>query len=216
MKNKDYSYLIGKKQNMLTANKIIKILGKRKPNQYSTMIECVCECGNLTQLFPYQFEKGSILSCGCLKHKTPYNATHKMSKENLYHIWETMRLRCASPKNSKYYAYGKRGIKVCDEWFNDFLSFKEWSLKNGYAPNLSIDRIDNNGNYEPTNCRWVSRKTQQRNRRNCVYITYDGKTQCLIEWCEQLNLSYKTINNRISNGWDPIKAITTPIKHKKK
>ncbi|MBR3208860.1 MAG: hypothetical protein IKF82_01185 [Bacilli bacterium] len=125
-----------------------------------------------------------------------------------------MKLRCFSPKNSKYYLYGARGITVCDEWKNDYLSFRKWAYSNGYAPNLSIDRINNDGNYEPSNCRWVSRKIQQRNRRNCIYITYNNKTQCLADWCDELNLGYKTICNRISNGWEPVKAITTPIKHK--
>lgn len=210
---KNYNYLLNQKQNMLTATKIVKVLGKRKSNQYSTMIECKCECGNTTLLFPYLFENKKVISCGCLRHIS-HRTIHNLSKENLYHIWEGIRLRCNSPKREKYKIYGARGIKICDEWENDYLSFREWALNNGYAPNLSIDRIDNNGNYEPSNCRWVDRKTQQRNRRNCIYITYNNKTQCLVEWCEELNLNYKTINNRILNGWDKIKAITTPIKHK--
>ena len=207
-----YEYLLGKKSNMLTAINIVNIKGKRKQNVNCTMIECRCDCGNLTKIYPYQFEDNSILSCGCLKHRTPYNATHKLSKEKLYHICETIRLKCTSSKSHKYYLYGARGISMCQEWFNDFLAFREWSLSHGYKEGLTIDRIDNDGNYEPSNCRWVDRKTQQRNRRTCKYITYNGETKCLAEWCEELNLVYKTINNRLNKGWSVERAFTTPVK----
>lgn len=211
MKIEKYNYLIGQKHNLLTAIAIEQFYGKRKPNQWCTMIKCKCDCGNITYLLPSFFINGSIKSCGCLIHQTPYNATHKLSKENLYHIWETMRLRCNSPKNKKYYMYGARGIKVCDEWQNNYLKFREWALNNGYAPNLSIDRIDNSKGYSPDNCRWATRKQQQRNTRSNVAITYQGKTQILIEWCEELNLPYKPIQNRIREGWSPERAFNTPI-----
>ena len=214
MNYSNLNYLIGKKINMLEAVDIERVFEKKKKNQYTTMIRCKCECGNTTLLFPYQFINGLIKSCGCIKTRTPYNATHKLSKTNLYHIWETMRLRCNSSKNKKYYSYGARGIKVCDEWNNNFLAFREWSLNNGYSKGLSLDRIDNNGNYESTNCRWTTRKCQQRNRRNTIYITYNNETKSLSEWCEILNLNYKTISNRIYSGWDKIKALTTPIKNR--
>ena len=180
------------------------------------MIKCQCDCGNITYIYPSFFKNGGIKSCGCLIHQTPYNATHKMSKESIYHVWETMRLRCNSPKNHKYYMYGARGIKVCDEWNNDFLKFKEWALNNGYSKGLSLDRIDNNGNYSPDNCRWATRKQQQRNRRNNVIITYNGKTQTLIEWSEELNMSYKALRERYRSGWDINKIFNTPVQIRKK
>lgn len=213
---KDFSYLIGQKQNLLTVIGLKKFCGKKKANVYSTMLECKCDCGNITYIYPYFFINNEIKSCGCIKHNTPYNATHKLSRTNLYHIWETMRLRCNSPKNHKYYMYGARGIKVCDEWNNDYLKFREWALNNGYSKGLSLDRIDNNSNYSPDNCRWTTRKQQQRNTRRNVYITYNGKTQVLIEWCEELNLPYKVIRERIHKGLSPEIAFTTPIKHRSK
>lgn len=206
-----YDYLLGTKQNALTAIEIITQSNPKKPNQRQTLIKCRCDCGNITYVLPYQFIGNEIKSCGCYRHRVAYNATHKQSKTPLYHIWETMRLRCTSPKNKKYYMYGARGITVCDEWLNDFIAFRDWSLSHGWKKGLSIDRIDNNRGYSPENCRWVTRSVQQRNTRRNVYITYQGKTQTLIDWCEELNLNYKTINNRINKGWDKIRALTEPI-----
>lgn len=209
-----FDFLIGQKENLLTAIDIITPSNPVKPNQKRCIVKCKCDCGNITYLYPYQFKSMSIKSCGCLKHATPYNATHKLSKENIYHIWETIRLKCTSHKNQKYYLYGARGIKICDEWFNDYISFRNWSLANGYKKGLTIDRINNNGNYEPSNCRWTTHKIQQNNTRRNIYITYNNKTQTLKQWCEELNLNYKTINNRIKLGWDKIIALTTPIRNK--
>lgn len=208
----NYDNLIGKTFCKLTVLEVIT------PNKGRKKLKCKCDCGNITFLYPYQVvsSKNNVKSCGCLKHDTPYNATHKLSKERLYHVWETIRLRCNNPKNKKYYMYGARGIKVCDEWFNDFLTFREWAIKSGYKQGvgLSIDRINNNGNYEPSNCRWVDRKTQQRNTRRNRFITFNGKTQTLIDWCEELNLPYKTINSRLLSGWTIERAFNEPIHSK--
>lgn len=203
----DFTHLIGKKSGMLTVIDVVFPEGSKRQK-----LVCKCDCGNTVLIFPYQFDTNySQLSCGCIKHRTPYNATHKLSRTKLYHVWETMRLRCSSPEDKKYYCYGARGIAVCDEWYNNFLAFRDWALSHGYQEGLTIDRIDNNQGYSPDNCRWTSRKIQQRNRRNNVYITYQGKTQTLIEWCEELGLKYKTINGRIQSGWDKVRAITEPI-----
>lgn len=206
----NFENLIGTKNNELTVVGI-ELRPYRNTGKQRNVLKCQCTCGNTTYVLPYQFISGDIKSCGCLRHRVPYNATHKLSKTPLYHIWETMRLRCGSPNNKKYYMYGARGITVCEEWVNDFLAFQKWSLDNGYAKGLTLDRRDNNMGYSPANCRWVSRKCQQRNTRRNIYITYKGKTQTLIEWCEELSLNYKTVNNRIARGWDSIQALTTPI-----
>lgn len=208
MKKQDLSHFIGKKQNLLTVIDIIVPQNGRKK------LLCKCDCGNYTEILPYQFTSENIKSCGCLKHRTPYNATHKLSQTPLYHIWETMRLRCHNPNNKKYYSYGARGIYVCEEWRNNFLSFQEWALSNGYKKGLSIDRIDNNKGYYPDNCRWATIKEQQRNTRRNIMITIDNETKSLIEWCEIYNLPYKTICNRIANGWDKHKALFYPIKRR--
>ena len=182
MNKSQLDVLIGTTSNNLTCVDVIVPKSGRK------RLLCKCSCGGATSLFPYQFISGEIKSCGCIKHNAPHNATHKLSKTKLYHIWETMRLRCHNPSNKKYYMYGARGITVCDEWINDFLSFQSWSYSSGYADGLSIDRIDNSAGYSPSNCRWVDRKTQQRNTRRNIYIEYNGETRALIEWCEILNL----------------------------
>lgn len=123
--------------------------------------------------------------------------THGLSNTRIYKIWECMKYRCSNPNRPEYPNYGGRGIIVCDEWANNFLSFYEWSMSNGYNESLTIDRIDVNGNYEPDNCRWTDMKTQANNTTRCIYITYQDKTQTLTQWCEELNLSYDTIRTRL-------------------
>ena len=141
----------------------------------------------------------------------------------LNNIFDNMKRRCYNPKNTNYDCYGGRGIKVCDEWNNreqvrfkkgscskGWLAFKKWALENGYQDNLTIDRIDPNGNYEPSNCRWVTMKVQSNNLRNNIRLTYKGRTQTIHQWCEELNLNYDCIVNRIKNmGWTVEKAFET-------
>lgn len=107
-----------------------------------------------------------------------------------------MKSRCSNPKNNRYKNYGARGIKVCEEWANDFMAFYNWSVDNGWAKGLSIDRIDSNGNYEPKNCRWVTEKVQQRNRSNNVIINHEGVSMTLIEWAEKTGISFSTLQQR--------------------
>lgn len=110
----------------------------------------------------------------------------------LYMVWITMKNRCENPNRAKYKDYGARGIKVCDEWHNAE-AFCKWALENGYKEGLQIDRIDNNGNYEPSNCRWVTPKENSRNRRNSVSLTVNNETKCVAEWCEVVDISPYTI-----------------------
>lgn len=141
----------------------------------------------------------------------------------LNNIFDNMKRRCYNPKNTNYDCYGGRGIKVCDEWNNrekvhlgkgscskGWLAFKKWALENGYQDNLTIDRIDPNGNYEPSNCRWITMKVQSNNLRNNVRLTYKGRTQTIHEWCDELNLNYNCIRDRICRkGWDVTEAFET-------
>ena len=141
-------------------------------------------------------------------------------------IFRTMKKRCYYPKHVCYYNYGARGIKLCEEWNNreivrisgirytkGYLNFKKWALENGYQDNLTIDRIDVNADYSPSNCRWVTQKEQANNRRNNIYVSYKGKIQTLKQWCEELHLPYGAIKDRVSKlKWDCIKALETPIK----
>ena len=112
--------------------------------------------------------------------------------ERLYNVWKTMLHRCNNPKRQKYKDYGGRGIEVCTEW-NDPNCFMDWAEMNGYTSGLQLDRIDNNGNYCPENCRWVTPKENSRNRRNTVYLTVNGASKSVAEWCEMLHVSQYTV-----------------------
>ena len=135
----------------------------------------------------------------------------------LYNIWEKMKTRCYNQNSEKFKCYGGRGITICVEWKNNFYAFREWAIANGYREDLTIDRIDVNGNYEPTNCRWATIKEQQNNRRNNKIISYNGKTLNVSQWAELYNIRASTLYCRIyQRGWDFEKAINTPVRHKKK
>ena len=119
----------------------------------------------------------------------------------LYNIYYGMKKRCYNKNTANYKNYGARGITICSEWLNDKQSFFAWAINNGYQDNLTIDRIDVNGNYEPNNCRWVDMKQQQRNRTDNHYATINGETHCLKEWCEILNLNYGKVCKRVHYNW---------------
>ena len=136
--------------------------------------------------------------------------THGLSKHPLYARWGKIVGRCYNKNQPDYPRYGDRGIKMCEEWRNDFRSFYDWSIANGYREDLSIDRIDNNGNYEPSNCRWVDNTVQANNKRNNHLIEINGETKTLAEWCKIYNQDYFTVEARIRiQGYTPLKALTT-------
>lgn len=130
----------------------------------------------------------------------------------IYRIWMKMRRRCSDPSEDNYLRYGGRGITVCDEWRDSFAAFRDWAIANGYADDLTIDRIDNDGNYEPSNCRWATRKTQQNNTRRNHYITANGLTLTVAEWSERTGIKYDTLQTRLKKGWNPEKAVSTPAR----
>lgn len=169
---------------------------------------CKCDCGNETKVNGGNLTSNSIKSCGCLRQEQL--KTHGLSYSNLYPIWISMKDRCFNPNNKEYHCYGGRGISICDEWKNNFENFYTWAKDNGYDENAkygecTIDRIDVNGNYEPSNCRWITMKEQQRNRRDNHLLTYDSETRCVSEWAEILGVNYGTFKSRIKN-WTIEKA----------
>ena len=122
-----------------------------------------------------------------------------------------MKSRCYNCNVSSYKNYGARGIRICDEWLNDFINFYEWSVNNGYNDKLTLDRIDVNGNYEPSNCRWSTNKAQCNNTRSNVLITIGDTTKTLANWCDFYNINYKTVRDRIKRNWSIERALSEPV-----
>lgn len=202
---KSFQDLTGQKFGTLT---VIEF-SHRKNNR--TYWICKCDCGTV-KVYRADFLKGKgFHSCGCvskeksrercreLGHKT---RTHGMSNTRLYKIYSNMKDRCYRKSCKAYKYYGARGITIHKEWLDDFENFYKWSISHGYKGNLTIDRIDNDGNYEPSNCRWVDMKAQANNTRKNVKITYKNKTQTLKEWADKLGMTYTQLHHRYERGWE--------------
>lgn len=153
--------LTGKRFNRLTVIKRTENKGKR------VMWICKCDCGKICTVQGNNLKNGNTKSCGCYKKENSAKLLHKHGKKNsrLYSIYHGMKKRCYNKNSHNYFNYGGRGIKICQDWLDDFMNFYNWSIQNGYNDNLSIDRINNNGNYCPENCRWTSRTVQNINQR---------------------------------------------------
>ena len=210
--------LTGKKFNRLTV--IRRAYDKDKHPAWL----CKCDCGNETVVLGTYLKNGRIKSCGCFRkeylkekmnemNKSLGKETHGQTESRLYNIWCGMKCRC---ENKNYEHYGKRGISVCDEWKNSFISFRDWAMQNGYTENLTIDRVDVNGNYCPENCRWVTQKEQMSNTTRNIKVTINGITKCVAEWCEEYGILQTTVYQRVTNfGWNYHDAIITPTRKKR-
>lgn len=200
-----------------------------KYGQNVTMANCKCECGKDYTARLTSITNGRIISCGCWKAEQASKRTKKRNylhgKGNfsyrLYRIWSAMKTRCYNKNTREWHNYGGRGIIIIKDWLESFENFESWALQSGYKDNLSIDRIDVNGNYEPSNCRWVDAKTQARNRRNnrqdTVKITAFGETKSVIDWLQDNRCNLKTTTGiiyRIGAGWTPEDAISKPSERK--
>jgi len=206
--------LIGKTFQYLTVTSISKY-----PRPWSKLdYDCLCICGKITQASKRQLisKKQGLnkRSCGCMtkilqgenRQKEKRTDDHK----RLHHIWCGMKARCYDEKHLSYENYGGKGIFVCDEWLNDFIKFRDWSLINGYSKNLSIDRINCSGNYGPGNCRWADLETQNNNKSTSHNIIINGVTKTLTQWAKQNGLNKNMVTKRIMRGMSEVDAVTLP------
>lgn len=185
---------------------VLREAGKKKPGVY--LWECECSCDKHTHIIVEgaNLRNGNTKSCGCIRReqlstRNKNNAIHHVSNKNIFRVWEGMRDRCYNPNNKKYKDYGGRGIKICDKWLT-YQNFELWAISTGYEKGLTIERIDFNKEYCPENCKWVTWKEQQNNKRNNKYLEYKGRTQTLAQWCEELKLDYSRTKARINAcGW---------------
>ena len=185
---------------------VVKYTGRSKNSH--VMWFCKCDCGNETVVRDDSLKSGNTKSCGCLRldRTREANTTHGKNKTPIYRTWVNIKSRCQNPKDKKYNIYGGRGIKVCEQWqkFENF--YKDMQPHPGSK--YSIDRIDNNGDYEPSNCRWATAKQQANNRRSNHLITFKGKTQNMKQWAKEIGLNYSTLLLRINQlGWPLEKAL---------
>lgn len=194
------------------------VLNYAKPRNKKTFWLCKCDCGNIKEIEGDSLTRGRIVSCGCSLKKCgeeSHSYKHGLTHKRIMRIWTNMKSRCYNPKDKAYKNYGARGIRICEEWLNDVAAFWKWSKEHGYADDLTIDRINVNGNYEPSNCRWVDRKTQCNNQRNNHYIDYKGEMLTISQIAEKIGIPRTVINNRLYSGWDEQKAINTPYRKRK-
>ena len=200
---KEGKYLIGKRYGKLVIQKVIRENGKE------ARVECLCDCGDITTPLLSRVLNNKVHSCGCYRSEksAQVNTKHGMSDTRLYKVWIGIKKRCYNKNDKAYKDYGERGIKICDEWMGEhgFENFYKWATENGYDKNApfgecTIDRIDVNGNYEPSNCRFVDMKTQLQNQRKTVKITIDGEELTASEISEKYGIQSCTVRHRIKSG----------------
>lgn len=163
---------------------------------------CLCDCGNKTIVRGYHLTSGRIRSCGCIKKEmlsTRENAHHK-SGTRLYSIWAAIKGRCFNSNHKNYDRYKGRGITMCNEWKDDFMAFYNWAIENDYKNCLTIERINNDGNYSPSNCRWATREEQANNTSRNHFIVFNGEKHTMADWAKKLDIDYKRLENRINSG----------------
>jgi hypothetical protein len=177
--------------------------------------DCICDCGESRPVRATKLKAGLTLSCGCRSVVKPSSVDryHGDTDHRLYSIWNDMKRRCNSIKNKCYGNYGGRGITYCEEW-RRYLAFREWAYANGYREDLTLERIDVNGNYEPSNCCWIPRPEQNKNQRRSIFLEAFGERKLIVEWTKdpRCRATYMAIRSRTLSGWDHELAITTPVR----
>lgn len=206
---------MGKKAEDLTGHRFGRIVVEARDFSYKKAAYwiCKCDCGNSTTVQSTHLRNGATQSCGCLNKENvrKRQTAHGSSRSRLYRTWQSMKDRCYREKHRQYKNYGGRGITVCDEWRDNYAAFEEWAIANGYHDDLTIERIEVNGNYEPSNCKWATNKEQQNNRRNNHFLSYAGKTQTIAQWAGETGLDWMVIYDRVRNGWPTERILTEPL-----
>lgn len=201
-----------KKQNKKTKIEVgmifnkLTVINKSDKDKYWI---CQCECGNVKEVRQDNLIRGLTKSCGCIKGQN-----HGMSDTRLYRIWNGVRHRCRNPKRKDYLDYGGRGIDICDEWYDDFMTFYLWAYDNNYDDSLTLERIDVNSDYCPENCTWITLQEQASNKTNNDFIEYDNEIITLKELSRRTNINYQTLFRRYSKG-DRGQKLVRPIDKKK-
>lgn len=208
-KNSD-EIMLGKKFGILTVIK--REHDKYFPNgRHRDLWLCKCECGVKKIVLGPDLRYGKTTSCGC-KKKQGSRRTHGGTHTRLFKIWSDMKSRCYNKNNKSYARYGGRGISVCREWVDSFENFRNWAVRNGYEESLTIDRIDNDGNYCPENCRWATVKSQMQNTSRNRRLWLNGEIHTLSEWSDITGIKSHTIARRIDvYKWDLEKALTEKV-----
>lgn len=176
--------------------------------------KCQCSCGKLISTRSHNLRSGAVKSCGCLHtdHLISMNRTHGQTDSPEHKAWENMIVRCENVRSPYFKHYGGRGISVCPQWRTSFSNFLE-DMGRRPSDKHSLDRINNDGNYEPSNCRWATKKQQLRNRRGNIQVTIDGVTKTISEWSEISGVGYKTLEYRVKAGWSPQDILSKPRRY---
>lgn len=187
----------------------LTVTGRSNENRNGRVFwDCVCDCGKHISVSSANIGR-TVNSCGCLRSEntSKMKTIHGNRNTKLYGVWCSMKSRCHNPNTKSYKTYGAIGIEVCREWREDFAAFYKWSVNNGYKEGLQIDRIDNQKGYEPSNCRWVTRKENMNNTSINVFLEYDGKRHTLSEWSDIIGIPERLISQRLKNGWGAKEAL---------
>ncbi len=186
-------------------------LSPRRDRRGTARYLCRCDCGNEKEVGVDNLRSGRTLSCGCLnKENIERRKVSGGSNCRVYRIWRSMLARCYNQNNQAYENYGGRGIGVCEEWRADYEAFYAWSMSNGYAPELWIDRICNDIGYEPSNCKYSTPKEQQNNKRTNRHIFINGEMKTLAQLSDETGIGYDTLKRRIECGWTGEKLLAPP------
>ena len=203
--------------------KLINIVGKRygrlvvieKADSLNghTRWLCKCDCGKECIVHGISLKTGNTTSCGCYKTENAKKlySTVRQNNKRLYGVWNGIKQRCNNKNSKSYHNYGGRGIKMDEIWANSYEAFYQWAMCSGYKDGLEIDRIDNDGNYCESNCRFVSKEVQANNKRNIKLYTINGVTKTLAQWCKEYNQDYYLVRQRVYKlGWSIEESLTTP------